>query len=68
MLHNKTNMNQQHYIDILLSNKLITKVEAKGKDIIVYSPVEEKHQLSWILVCDIYDRQFITYINNIIVL
>lgn len=61
-------MNQQHYIDIFLSNKSIKKVEAKGKDIIIYSDVEEKEQLGWQLVCAVYDKEFTKYINNIIVL
>ena len=55
------------YLDKVKSLSYISNAEIIDNNIIAYSEIEQKHQVEWNIICDIYDAEFTKYINLIIV-
>ena len=55
------------YLDKVKSLSYISNAEIIDNNIIAYSEIEQKQQIEWNIICDIYDAEFTKYINLIIV-
>ena len=57
----------KEYLDKVKSLSYISNAEIIDNNIIAYSEIEQKQQVEWNVVCDIYDAEFTKYIKYIIV-